>query len=129
MIFSITPIYAALLTLLLIFLSAQVIIYRRRNRLSLGDEGDRRLLRLMRAHGNCAEYAPLGLILLALVEAKAAPAIAVHLLGLLLLAGRVIHAIGFSGENLIMRLRVFGMVLTFTMLGLSAIGLLAHALL
>lgn len=125
---SITPIYAALLTGLLIYLSAQVITYRRRNRLSLGDEGDRHLLQLIRAQGNCAEYVPLGLLLLALVEAQGAPALALHLLGLTLLAGRVLHAVAFSSQTLIMRFRVLGMVLTFTMLALSAFGLLTHAL-
>lgn len=125
---AVTPIYAAILTCLYIWLSARVILYRRGNRLSLGDEGDRRLLALMRTHANCAEYAPLGLLLLLMVELMGAPNMALHLIGLLLLAGRLLHAYGFSAEPQIMRFRVLGMVLTFTALALSALGLLAHVL-
>lgn len=63
----ITSVYAAAIALLLLALSWRVIEARRAGRVSLGDGGDRALLRRIRAQGNCAEYAPMGLILLALV--------------------------------------------------------------
>lgn len=49
-----------------------------------------------RVQGNCAEYAPIGLLLLALTEAQGAPSLAVHALGLMLLAGRILHFIGYG---------------------------------
>lgn len=125
---SITPVYAALITLIYFTLSWRVISYRRANLLSLGDSGDKNLLKRMRTQANCAEYAPLGLILILLVELQGAPGIAVHGLGLLLLAGRVIHPLGFAVTPQKIILRQIGMALTFTCLLLAALGLLGHVL-
>jgi uncharacterized membrane protein YecN with MAPEG domain len=127
--FVITAPYAAMLALLFLGLSARVILYRRARGLSLGDEGDRALLQRMRAQANCAEYAPFGVLLLALVEAQGAPAIAVHLLGLTLLMGRCLHAWGFGRDPQVMPARVAGTALTLGMIGMAAAGLLLHALL
>jgi uncharacterized membrane protein YecN with MAPEG domain len=125
---TITSIYAALIAFLFLVLSFRVIAYRRGNQISLGDKGDFALLTRMRAQGNCAEFAPLALILLALTEMAGPPAIAVHSLGIMLLAGRVMHAVGFWGDAPIMRLRVWGTALTALMMAVAALGLLAHAL-
>ena len=73
--------------------------------------------------GNFAEYAPLILLLLWLVETSAYPAWVVHGLGAALLAGRVLHAYGVSQAREDFRFRVAGMMLTFATLGVSA-GLL-----
>lgn len=124
----ITSFYAALIALLFLALSWNVIRYRRSKKLPLGDEGDRGLLKRMRGQANCAEYAPMALILLALAEAQGTPALAVHVLGLMLLVGRVVHGWGFTASPPVMNARVFGMILTLSMIGLTAIGLLGHSL-
>ena len=95
----------------------------------LGDIGDKNLLKRMRAQANCAEYAPLALILLLLTELNGAPAIALHLLGLALVSGRILHAYGFASTPQKIILRQIGMGLTMGMMALSALGLLGHALL
>lgn len=128
MMLTITPLYAALVALVFLVLSARVIFYRRANLISLGDKGDNEMLKRMRAQANCAEYAPIGLLLLLLSELAGAPVLALHLLGLALLGGRVLHAVGFSATPQKMRLRVGGMMLTLTMILLSGLGLLGHAL-
>ena len=69
----ITGFFAGLIALVFLVLSARVIFYRRENNLSLGDYGDKSLLKRMRAHANCAEYAPIGLVLLAVIELFAVP--------------------------------------------------------
>jgi uncharacterized membrane protein YecN with MAPEG domain len=125
---SITSLYAGLLALTFLGLSTRVILYRNHNRLSLGDEGDRELLKRMRAQATCAEYTPIGLILLALTEIQGAPPLAVHALGLMLLAGRVIHGLGFSKSHNALGPRVFGMILTLIMIGVAALGLVLHSL-
>jgi uncharacterized membrane protein YecN with MAPEG domain len=115
----VTPLYAAALTALFISLSLRVIALRRSGRVSLGDAGDPALLARIRAQGNCAEYAPLGIVLLLLAElAGAAPAL-LHLSGLSLLAGRVIHARALSGPGRFAA-RTIGMLMTFAALSLSA---------
>lgn len=123
-----TPIYAGLLALLFVILSIRVIRTRFQARVSVGDGGDKRVIKAMRAHANCAEYVPLGLVLLALVELQGAPVWAVHVLGLMLLLGRLAHAYGFGRTPQIIPLRQGGMLLTFGMIALAGIGLLGHSL-
>ena len=126
---TITPIYAALLALLFLVLSWRVIQYRRAKIISLGDTGDKNLLKRMRAQANWAEYTPIALILMLLTELRGAPEIAVHLMGIALLAGRILHAVGFASTPQKIILRQLGMVLTLAVITLSALGLLGHAVL
>lgn len=127
MILVVTPTYAALLGLLFAYLSVRVISARRRARVALGDGGDRALLRRQRVQGNFAEYVPLVLVLMTLVELQGAPAPLLHAIGLALLAGRLVHAIGVSREPEPFRLRVAGMALTFAALIGGAVANLALA--
>ena len=125
---TVTPIYAALLTLLLLALSARVITYRLAGKISLGDTGDKALLKRMRVQANCAEYAPLGVVLILLAELQGAPVLALHAMGASLTLGRVAHAVGMSRTPQIFPLRQLGMVLTLGMMAVSALGLLGHAI-
>ena len=118
---TITPIYAIALTVLLIVLSVRVLRYRRANRVALGDAGDAGLLSRIRAQGNLTEYAPIALMLLLLAEMQGTPALWLHLCGITLLTGRVLHGVGLSWFPRRFVLRVAGMVLTFLALGLGAI--------
>lgn len=111
---TIMPIYAAPIVVLFIYLSIRVIRYRRSQLVAFGDQGDKDLLRLMRAHGNCAEYAPLGLILLGMAELAGAGATGLHVAGVALAAGRVVHGIGLSHYPRVIICRVVGIFATFT---------------
>jgi hypothetical protein len=116
----VTALYAALLTPLFIFLSLRVINMRREARAALGDGGNAELLRRVRVQANFAEYAPLALILLGLAESLHAPEWTLHFIGLLLLAGRLFHAVGVSQAKEQFRFRVTGMILTFATLSCGA---------
>jgi len=124
----ILPVYAALLALLFVFLSVRTIRMRRRLHIGIGDAENPVMLRAMRVHANFAEYVPMGLLLAFFVETSGAPQLLVHALGASLLVGRIAHAFGVSREPEDFRFRVFGMVLTFTALLLSALYLLAMSL-
>ncbi|WP_417727902.1 MAPEG family protein [Roseovarius sp.] len=124
----ITPLYAGLIGLLFVILSVQVIAARFKTNVALGDGGEKLLIRRIRVQANCAEYAPLGLILLASAELQGAPGWVMHLLGLMLLSGRVLHAVGFGRTPEIMLLRRGGMVLTFAVLIFAALANIGHAL-
>lgn len=117
----ITAFYAAPLAALFIFLSVRVIGQRRQARVEIGSGEDPELLRRMRVHANFAEYAPFALLLIALAESLKAPTLLLHLLGLALVAGRVIHAYGLSQTPHVLRLRVLGMSLTFSVIALAAL--------
>jgi len=120
----VTPIYAALLALLFVFLSLRTIRLRRRHRVALGDGDNPELRRAMRAHANFAEYVPFALLLVYFVERDGAHLALVHALGLALLAGRLLHAWGVSQPREDFRFRVTGMVLSFGVLLTTALLLL-----
>ncbi|MEJ6398405.1 MAPEG family protein [Yoonia sp. 208BN28-4] len=125
---TITSLYAAPLAVIFLALSFRVIAFRRGNRVSLGDADNPDLRQRVRGQANFVEYAPFGLILLALVELQGAPALALHALGLMLLVGRLLHAICFWQHPMPFKLRTWGMLLTTGMIGLTAVGLFLHAL-
>ncbi len=126
---TVTPLYAGILALIFVALSVRVIGMRRAARVAFGDGGDRRLLRRLRAHGNFAEYVPLGLILLGLAELQSMPGWMLHAIGLPLLLGRAAHACAVSQNQEPTRLRVAGMALTFVALTIGAATNIATPLL
>lgn len=117
----ITAFYASLLAALFILLSIRVIAQRREARVEIGPGESKELLRRMRVHANFAEYVPFALILLALAESLKVPPPLLHLVGLLLVAGRSIHAYGLSQNPHVMRMRVWGMSLTFAAIAAGAL--------
>ncbi len=122
----ITALAAAILGLIFVPLSARVGFYRLKSQISLLDGGDKELTRRMRAQGNFAEYVPIGLILLALVEIGGATAWTVYLLGGSLVVGRLFHLYTISGSETGPG-RPIGMVLTFvSILGSSGLLLYGH---
>jgi uncharacterized membrane protein YecN with MAPEG domain len=124
---AITAFYASLLAFLFIALSARVIAQRRAARVELGDGNDKDLMRRIRIHANFAEYVPFALLLMALAESLAPPRPLIHLAGLLLVAGRVMHAWGVTGGLPRLRFRVYGMMLTLGSIGISALTCLPLA--
>jgi uncharacterized protein len=87
----------------------------------VGDGGDDRLVRRMRAQLNFAEYVPLILVLLALVELAAGSTVWLWGVGAALILGRILHAFGMDGWALGRRI---GIALTWlTMLGLAGYGI------
>ncbi len=104
-------IYATILSMLMCWLAFNVIKFRRKNKVRYAD-GDVEELKIARsAHSNAAEYIPISLILLFALEYNGAQLILVHLLGIALVAGRIIHCRGILNENL--DARVTGMKVTF----------------
>ncbi len=118
----ITSIYASLAVLLIVRLSISVIKLRRKYRISLGDGGHEALQIAIRAHANALEYIPVTLLLLLLLELNGAPKLLIHLLGIVLITGRIIHAIGLSGNDL--PKRILGMQMTiYLLVGLALLNL------
>ncbi len=121
-----TSIYAGLCGLLMAWLAMQTIKARRASRVKLGDGGDYALQSAMRAHGNFAEYMPIVLILLFLLEYKGAPALVIHIVGATFLIGRWLHAQGLLTDNLRYRMRGMGFTLAI-LIGLAVANILLAA--
>jgi len=126
---TVTPLYAAICGLLLIFLSQRVIRQRRRFKVSLGDAAEPEIQRAMRVQANLVEYAPIALILLALAELQGHALWLLHGLGLLLVCGRLLHAFGVARAPENFRFRVAGMALTFAAIAIASLMNLAGVLL
>jgi hypothetical protein len=114
----ISSLYAGLLALWIVWLSLRVINVRRSKKVSLGDGGEAELQLAIRVQGNAIEYIPISLILLILLELNAGHTAMIHIAGVVLVIGRILHARGLLTENL--RFRVLGMQCTlFTLIGLA----------
>jgi uncharacterized membrane protein YecN with MAPEG domain len=96
---SITALYAGLLGILYIVLGGFVVANRRRARVGIGTGSDTALERVVRVHGNFAEYAPLFLLLLLVAELNGAAAMLLHLAGAAFFLARLGHAFGLSQSS------------------------------
>lgn len=118
-----SSIYAGLSGLMLAWLALQTIKVRRVNKVKLGDGGNFELQSAIRAHGNFAEYMPITIIMLFLLEHNGAPVLVIHVIGIAFLYGRWLHAQGLLKDNL--RKRVQGMGFTLNILiGLAVANIL-----
>ena len=120
----ITSLVASIAAIIFVHLSFNVIKLRRKNHVRMGNGGVEELERAIRAHANFAEYVPIGLILLACLEANEASWWLVLLPGIALIIGRIIHAIGVQEPPPHINKRVLGMKITFlTLISLVALNL------
>lgn len=120
-----TPVIAALLAFFYILLTANVIRTRAAEKVGIGHGESRLLERRVRAHGNFAEYAPFGVVLLLLVELAGSPINLVWSLGAALILGRLVHAYSLNSLTLRPKCRIAGMILTLGSIGLTAVTLAA----
>ena len=114
--------------ILLLVLSVLVVRLRQKHKVALGDEGIPELARAIRAFGNATEYVPAGLIALAVLAMNEDSALTVHIVGLLLFAGRVTHAVGLSNSGGTSLPRAIGIVLTWLAYVFAAVALLFNAI-
>jgi len=113
---------------LLLTLSLLVVRLRQKHKVALGDEGIPELARAIRAFGNAAEYIPTGLAAIAVLALVGAPPLALHLVGLMLFADRLSHAIGLSNSGGASIPRAVGMVCTWLAYIFSGVALLFYAI-
>ncbi len=125
---NITPLYAAVLALLLVALAVNVVRRRRGAGVSLGDGGDELLARRIRAHGNFIESVPMALLLMVMVEERGAEAALVHGLNGVLLFGRLMHAFALSSLTPRPLFRTGGMALTLFVLVAAVMQILRVAI-
>lgn len=112
---------AAGAALLNLWLTVRVGRVRGQEKVSIGDGGNDRVIRRMRAHSNYVENTAFVLILLALVELGLGSSLWLWGVGALYLVGRILHALGMDG---MMWGRMAGTIITMlTQLGLAVTAL------
>jgi len=116
----VTPLYAGILGLIYVVISAYAILGRFKHNVNLGDGQNEDMLKRIRIHSNFIEYVPFALLLMVLAEVEGASEKLIHILGIALIIGRIIHPIGVVkviGPSIG---RSGGMVLTFLVILISA---------
>ncbi|MDF1629926.1 MAG: MAPEG family protein [Alcanivoracaceae bacterium] len=124
----ITALYTALFLLLMLALAANVVRWRLKAKVSLGDGGNKDLARAMRCHGNATEYVPLVLLGMALLEMLGTSNMAMHLYGGLFLLARLAHPLGISQPKKVNVLRQLGIVISWGVMLSVAIHLLIRVI-
>ena len=117
----ITLLYAALCTLLVLFLAGRVMAFRVKHNVGLGDGGHGELNRRVRSHANAVEYLPLALILLGGMELNGYSDAVIHAFGATLLVSRILHAWGLSRSAGTSPGRFIGTLLTLLLMIAMAI--------
>jgi uncharacterized membrane protein YecN with MAPEG domain len=110
---SITALYAGILGLIGFGVASVIGPYRLgADAVSIGDGGRLDLITAMRRHANFAEWVPLALILIALLELNRVSGTAIHALGATLVVARLSHAFGFRKDDSFSAFRGIGAGLT-----------------
>ncbi|MCA6221073.1 MAPEG family protein [Photorhabdus antumapuensis] len=116
----VSSLYVVLGALLLIKLSFDVVKLRTQYRVSYGDGGFYELQTAIRIHGNTVEYIPISMLLLVMMEMNGSNVWMIHVCGLILLTGRVLHYYGLYHREF--RWRRSGMVATYLSMVLMVIA-------
>jgi len=95
---SVTLLAAGLLGLILIALSARVVMARTSGNVLLGDgrEPTGSLFVAIRSQANFAEYVPLAVVLIGLLEMRSGPTLLIKILAAILVLARVAHPVGMG---------------------------------
>ena len=125
----IVPTYAAILVLMFVLLSIRVVQMRASAKIGIGTGNDPAMERRIRVHGNFAEYVPLALLLLAFMEMQQQSRYLIHILCIVLIVARIVHAIGVTPVKENFPMRVGSVLTTFAVLVIASLALLIHVLL
>lgn len=127
MILPITGVFAAVIGILLLFLSAVVVKYRLKYGMGMGIAEDRDFEAAVRAHGNLVEYAPLTLLMLGVAELNGVPNGFIYWVGMAFVVGRILHAWGMlQGQGGPHKARMVGILLTWVAILIIAMLLLLN---
>lgn len=124
----VTAIYTALFLLLMLALAINVVRLRMSEGVSLGDGDNKKLRAAIRTHGNAAEYVPLVLIGMTILEGLGVPASLLFLYGGVFFLGRILHVLGLAQARSTNKMRQFGIVLSWLTMLVMAVHLLITAL-
>lgn len=117
----VTSLYAGILGLIYVGLSIYVIVGRFKHQINLSDGGNEDMLKRIRVHANFMEYVPIALILMVLGEVEGVSEIMVHILGCVLVIGRIFHPLGVLNVIPSVLGRRGGMILTLLVIIVAAV--------
>ncbi|GAB4194195.1 MAG: MAPEG family protein [Wenzhouxiangellaceae bacterium] len=127
--YAITALFTALLGLFYLLLSYRVVKQRRTLKVGLGAGGHEALQQAVRAHANFAEYVPLALLILFLLESSGLPNWSLYLYGSILTIARFLHGQGLGRSGGYSFGRFHGTLATWLLILTGSITLLVQYLL
>jgi len=116
--------YVALNAIIMFVLAFRAASFRGKSKIFLGDGDNADMRQRARAHANNAEYVPMGLLLLIMVQWLGGGLWLVHAIGLTLTLGRVLHGYGVSTSSTTNPFRMFGTILTWLSFLVGIVGTL-----
>jgi hypothetical protein len=117
----ISALYTGVYALLLVALAALVSRRRLRTRIGLGAGGDAQLERAIRVHANAVEWGLPVLLLLLIAEENRASPLLLHVCGVVLILGRLVHAAALSRVSGSSVGRSVGIAMTWAVLAVLAV--------
>jgi len=125
MLIPITLTMAAAAALINLWLAIRIAQVRGAEKVSVGDGGNERVIRRMRAQANFVEYTPFVLILIAAIELAGWGSDWLWIVGIVYMLGRIAHGFGMDGGTF-GRGRSLGTWITLlTLLGLAGFAIYA----
>lgn len=112
----ITSLYASLLALIILWLSYNVVNFRRKRQVDLGDGGHDDGIRHIRAQQNTLEYIPLILVLMVIYEINNGLPLILHITGIVLVIARIIYPLGLVAKKGASFGRFYGTLFTWLVL-------------
>ena len=121
---TLTALYGAILALIIVALGINVTVHRVKLKVPLGDGGNKEMLRMIRLHGNAVEYVPLAIVMMAIYEINGGSHLALHIIGVALIAGRLIQTAAMWSTEIAGPGRGTGQTLTWlSIAGLAVLNL------
>ena len=114
--------YAGLSAILLLVLKVNVARVRIAEKVMFGDGANERIQRAIRAQGNAVEDVPIAMIALMGLGLVGGPVLLIHGTGIMLMAGRLLHAVGLGNSTGSSFGRSFGTLLSFLAMVVIAIA-------
>jgi uncharacterized membrane protein YecN with MAPEG domain len=124
----IVGVYVGINLLINLFLAYRVSASRVKNNVLSGTDGCEPLYNASRAHVLNVEYLPIGLIGIVVLHLLSASIYVIHVVGLALTIGRILHAIGLStNARAVSKPRIIGSLLTWISQLIAGVGCLYYA--
>ena len=119
---TITLLATSFITLLLLWLSINVVKWRRRTQTGIGVGDSEELHCAVRAHANLIEYAPFGLLLIGVLEFRQVNELFIIGLASIFVLARFLHAIGLTSNPGASKPRIYGTLFTWIVLGVGSVA-------
>ena len=116
----ITALYSGLLALVILGFAYNVSLTRRSQKIGLGDNNNEVMRVALRIHGNAIEILPIAIILMLVYELNDGRALVLHVFGIALLLGRIMHCHGLKQKTGKSSGRYWGTAVTWASVALLA---------